>query len=427
MLTSRESNFVGSALLSLQLKLFVQCFLESIPHNCDTAAISSVAPPAHYELSLRALSSKRLVVAFLAAVDVDMLRRRCVSLGVFLNIIKTEDAIVLQCATSVQDGDVIKECHRCQCLIDASLALSALPSAEIGITDLMHSLLARIKNVLSECLPAFPANLSEVRVELTGAGEDGYMGDFMLEYEINPAAGGFVIYWPNILKFSEAHIERFTLGYPGCVLEVLMMSVLTDLPHEMGHVLQNAYKQVISPKADDGWLAEHDPSIISLNLLRRALMSPAQQQLPASQQSTGSSCCDEGSSSSDRSSSGGSVSILKDDGLSLPGLMETILLWFTNRTKVYHNRATSVEQAAYARWKSSCGYCSPAPDVDHASIACDYMKMRAAIESYPIDIGQQLRELFEYRVKDIRAGERPPIAMCHASTMEGIECTVSSA
>lgn len=57
--------------------------------------------------------------------------------------------------------------------------------------------------------------------------------------------------------------------------------------------------QVIVPDSDDGWLAEHDPSVCSLNLLAAALRPGL--------------VAEDG--------------VLLDDEFSLPGLLETALLW----------------------------------------------------------------------------------------------------
>ncbi len=65
-------------------------------------------------------------------------------------------------------------------------------------------------------------------------GGDAYEGGVMLEYEVNPMAGGSCVYFPNISIFTTEHIERFTLGQPDNLLEdVLVGLCLCDLPHEV--------------------------------------------------------------------------------------------------------------------------------------------------------------------------------------------------
>ena len=63
----------------------------------------------------------------------------------------------------------------------------------------------------------------------------------------------------------------------------------------------------------------------------------------------------------------------------------------------------------------------------HASVGADYLKIRAALESYPIDPYLQINELFVKRAKgNIRAMKTPPLSVCHAhahitGTMLGLE------
>lgn len=66
----------------------------------------------------------------------------------------------------------------------------------------------------------------------------------MMEYEINPAAGGSCIYWPDVSKFSDAHTERFTLHQPRRLVEHALFGLLTDFPHEIVHLLQGTLGQV---------------------------------------------------------------------------------------------------------------------------------------------------------------------------------------
>lgn len=218
------------------------------------------------------------------------------------------------------------------------------------------------------------------------------MGDFMMEYEINPAVAVTTIYWPDVSKFTPEHIDRFTLGRPADLYAVSILGFLTDFSHEVGHILQNIYKQQTDSNVDDGWLAEHDPSVISMNLLSEALKI----------KSIGI---------------GNEELILEDEFSTVPNLMDTCLLWLSQRTHHYHSHE-SVNQSnlqEYHQWKSSCGYSHPAT-VNSASVAADYLKIRAALESYPINLEDQLHELFVKRHEcNLRIEEqRPALHFCHA-------------
>jgi hypothetical protein len=97
--------------------------------------------------------------------------------------------------------------------------------------------------------------------------------------------------------------------------------------------------------------------------------------------------------------------------------METCLLWLSQRTHRYHfhESMTPSHFQDYHQWKSSCGYIHPTT-VNSASVAADYLKIRAALESYPIDLETQLHELFvkrsECNLRD--EGRQPTLEHCHA-------------
>lgn len=234
----------------------------------------------------------------------------------------------------------------------------------------------------------------------------------MLEYEINPAGAFPLIYWPDISKFTSAHVERFTLGNKEAFAELAIFGLLCDLPHEVGeafllflkhplvhvikvvdisspmisnrcvtvHLLQGCCNQVIQSGDDAGWLAEHDPSIASFNILAHALGQPN-----------------------------------TDDEFTIPGLLETVRLWSAERVIQLHtsDHVTAAHVEGYHRWRASCGYESP--DVDFASIAADYVKLRAAVEAFPIDPAMQLDALFNGRTGDIRSQPRPPLVAFRAT------------
>lgn len=250
--------------------------------------------------------------------------------------------------------------------------------------ELVHSLKNRIQHVLQQKLQH--DGIQSIEFVLTGG--EGYTGDFMLEYEINPAAAVTTIYWPDVTKFGDAHIDRFTLRKPDEVVDVSIFGFLTDFPHEVGHVLQNIYLQQIDHNCDDGWLAEHDPSVLSLNLLAESL----------------------------KLSSLGDNHVILDEFSEVSCLLESCVLWLAKRTHHYHNHESITESNLmdYHQWKSSCGYHHPV-SVGSASVAADYLKIRAALESYPLDLSQQLRALFVKRSQcSIRDDEyHPQLGDCH--------------
>jgi hypothetical protein len=166
------------------------------------------------------------------------------------------------------------------------------------------------------------------------------------------------------------------------------------LPHEIGHVLQYFYGQVIKPDSDDGWLAEHDPSVIAMNLLRHALDRDRKEEEED-----------------------------EEDGLRVPGLFETVMYYLENRVQAYHGAISEEEISAYSDWKMSCGCIYPEA-VDSASIASDYLKIRAAVESYPVNLRAQLAALFERRDKDIRTHTPPPLSVCHACSVPFASTTI---
>jgi hypothetical protein len=238
---------------------------------------------------------------------------------------------------------------------------------------LAKALESRIRIVLKNIFPEL--EIGQINFELTG----DYTGDFMLEYEINPAVGATTVYWPDPTKFSDAHIDRFTLSNPSKLVEMAIFGFLTDYPHEIGHVLQQLFHQVIKTVDDDGWLAEHDPSTIALNLLSEALRVPT-----------------------------------SDEFSDIPALFETTYLWLHSRVIEYHHHESVQvsELQEYQRWKSSCGF--HPPQISAASITADYAKIRAAVESYPLNLSDQLRTLYgDRRDCDIRTVDRPPLQACH--------------
>jgi hypothetical protein len=254
--------------------------------------------------------------------------------------------------------------------------------------EFVKSFQVRVQSVLHRILQH--EGIETIDLILTG-GEEGYMGDFMLEYEINPAVAVTTIYWPDVSKFKPEHIDRFTLGNPADVYAVNILGFLTDFSHEIGHVLQNIYKQQTDSNLDDGWLVEHDPSVISMNLLSEALKIKS---MGVDDQ----------------------LQILEDEFSAVPCLLETCLLWLSQRTHRYHSHesVTQTHFKDYHQWKSSCGYDIPST-VNSASVAADYLKIRAALESYPINLEDQLHELFvkrsECNLRD--EGRQPSINFCH--------------
>ena len=373
-----SSNFdearaeVQRLMLSLQLKIFFQCCLELIDvkeqeKNCAENGDGNIL------LDSRLCDPEE--GSFLSSISADLLCARCVELGFHIDI-RRLSSFQISVRTFELNADIKATLQSYEFVLNTCITIHS----SLQLSDLLiNPLVLRIKESLRSCLPTCPGDLDSIAVEFTG-GEDGYVGDFMMEYEINPAAGGHKIYWPDVSKFSPAHVNRFTLGNPDILLDVTVFGILTDLPHEVGHILQQFYCHKIDPNIDDGWLAEHDPSVISLNLLLHAL------------------------------------SHIKDDGLNVPGLFESVYLWLNTRVLKYREKISAADIAAYVDWKQSCGYVFPEA-VQHASVASDYLKMRAAIEGYSIDIKEQLTHLFENRDKNIRSAERPPLDICHSHTI----------
>jgi hypothetical protein len=207
---------------------------------------------------------------------------------------------------------------------------------------------------------------------LTGQSEEGYQGGFMLQYEINMMAGGSVIYIPDPTRFSDEHIDRFTLsrGNEYVFLDA-MLGLICDLPHEIIHLLQLAANQTFGSGEENGWLAENDPSICCLNLLKFIL-------------------------------------IQNDiyDEYNVEGLFEAAYMWMAERIIMFHNKLSSPADAVigYKNWRESCGYVSPGLDTD---IETDYCKVRASLEAFPIDAAFQLSGLFQNRSGHLRDLPRP--------------------
>ncbi len=204
-----------------------------------------------------------------------------------------------------------------------------------------------------------------------------------MEYEINPEAGGQLsplykmeVHWPDVTKFSLQHATRFTLGKPEQLHAIAIFGLLTDYPHEICHLIQVACGHVIRVEGDPaGWLAEHDPSVMCLNLLHAVLAEP----------STG------------------------EDEFDLPGLVNTCVLWYAERIILFHARMQPTEIEGYRRWRRSMGFDDPC--IDAASVATDYLKVRAGLDAYPLAIEQQMIALFGGdRTGDVRSLPRPPVA-----------------
>jgi len=97
-----------------------------------------------------------------------------------------------------------------------------------------------------------------------------------------------------------------------------------------------------------------------------------------------------------------------EDLFNIPGLIETVRLWMAERALKFHNseHVSAETIAGYTRWRQSGGYENPC--VDSASVGADYLKIRSALEAFPIDPSLQLAALFCDRTGDIRQQQRPP-------------------
>jgi hypothetical protein len=153
-------------------------------------------------------------------------------------------------------------------------------------------------------------------------------------------ASGTKILWPDVRKFGEEHVNRFTLGNGAFLLQHAVGNVLAYLPHEIVHNVQAAMKHRINMGADSGWLAEHDPSACSMNILKHSL------------------------------------EIDVDDEMSVVGLFEIVVLWLSLTVKRMEVIGNIDERSdiGYCLWRDSCGYKNP--ELDDASIVSDYAKVK---------------------------------------------------
>jgi len=163
---------------------------------------------------------------------------------------------------------------------------------------------------------------------------------YLMQYEINPACGGSQIFWPDSRKFNEEHAIRFTAGNTSRLLQHTVGYILAYLPHEIVHAVQTSMKHYISPECDDGWLAEHDPSACSLNILKHSLEA---------------------------------LHLDVDDDLSVPGVFESVVLYLVQATKVMYKWADEHSEIGYCLWRDSYGYQNP--KILSASIMADYAKV----------------------------------------------------
>ena len=128
-----------------------------------------------------------------------------------------------------------------------------------------------------------------------------------------------------------------------------MLGLLCDMPHEVCHILQGVVGQVIAPDADDGWLAEHDPSVCALNLLQYCLSSTShdhqhpneQQRQPPPQPPTTTTTSDNDEC---------------NDEYDIPGLFESCKLWLSERTNEIAKSLGEDAGKEYIKWRESMGY-----------------------------------------------------------------------
>ena len=112
-----------------------------------------------------------------------------------------------------------------------SLTVKAISSEDISF--FLRSLLSRLTVALRTLSPWLPeSSIGSFDFVLTGGG--GYEGGFMLEYEVNPAASFPIVYWPDAAKFTEEHIDPYTMSRPDSLWETAVFNILCDLPHEVG-------------------------------------------------------------------------------------------------------------------------------------------------------------------------------------------------
>ena len=143
-----------------------------------------------------------------------------------LNVILDEDSAHIICTTtdvSLQDALLSLQCE-----FDSKLNADIFLLQDEFLTSLMRRARAAIKSL---CPFIDPEIVDKFHHQFTGG--DAYEGDYMIEYEVNPMAGGHCVYFPNITLFTPPHIDRFTLSRPENIVEDVVFGLwLSDLPHE---------------------------------------------------------------------------------------------------------------------------------------------------------------------------------------------------